>query len=227
MSVQLKISQKEFDKFMEVSRILLSNYYTQESKIKSLVKSHPTNTSKEVVDDKVRMLNGYYSTRVPRESMVKNILNISHVDKSMRNGDTSIVHLIAKTDKNYFSFATKFCALHEPNLYPIYDNFVWSLFIFLAKQGFFSEQTYSLFKYVEQSPNGYTNYKIIYEEFIQKTGIRRYCKSYRQVDAYLWGIIKVYHIYKNQDSEYQKIFSNIFSGVVSCAMWELLKIVFG
>jgi hypothetical protein len=213
MSVQLKISQQEFDKFMEVSRILLSNYYVQECKIKRFVTSNPANTSEDVVDGKVRMLNGYYSTRVPRKTknMVKNIVSISDIDSSLRNGNTNIVHLIAKTDKNYFSFATKFCALHEPDQYPIYDNFVWSLFIYLGKQGFFSEQTYSLFKNIKQSPGGYADYKIIYNEFIKKTGMGCYCKSYRQVDAYLWGIIKVYHICKNQDSEYQKIFSNIFS----------------
>ncbi len=217
-----QISQKEYEHFLGNWMKLLPQFAMQELELQEYIKLHPDNTNKQVVSQKVYLLNKFYSTRVPREIMVNNILDIKDLDKRLRAGDSSLVSEIAHVGKTYYSFATKFCSMHQPNKYPIYDSLVWSFFEYLGKQNFFSS-TYKLFNSVKNSKNGYSNYIQIYKEFIKKSNIKNFYVSYRKVDTYIWGYFQVYILYHCHQKEANDIFPDIFTGVASCAIWEIMK----
>ena len=195
----------------------------QELDLMDYVANNPNNTDREIVRKKVYLLNRFYSTRVPREEMVDHILKIDNIDIRLRNGDPNLVLEIAKIDKTYYSFASKFCSMHQPAKFPIFDSLVWSFFEYLGKCGFFSSKTYNLFKTVKVCPNGYTNYITIYDEFLLKSNIKLFYGTYRKVDAYIWSYFQVYIIYHRHMKEADGIFPNIFTGVASCAIWEIIK----
>ena len=52
------------------------------------------------------------------------------IDEKLENNVLDIVNKIAKVkisdnkEINYYSFATKYCSFHKPEIYPIYDSFI-------------------------------------------------------------------------------------------------------
>ncbi len=110
-------------------------YVFQEHILKELF----TNTSRENVDldrvlIKVSLLNDFYATNLKTScgsfKMAKHIVSLD-IDQRLRDKDLSLVNEIAlvngKKGKKLFSFATKYCSHHLPEVYPIYDGFVKSM----------------------------------------------------------------------------------------------------
>ena len=234
------ISKADYDFFLNNRDKVLFDYAVQEKIIQDYVKSNPSNVSKNVVKEKVHLLNSFYHTRVPVDKMVPNIMKIKDLDNRLKNGDHSLIKEIAQCGKDYFSFATKFCAMHNPGKFPIFDSFVNNILTYLFNNGFFAGTavqpcSFMHFKTTSKSKSAhYSDYVKIYEAFIKKSGISSFSQNYREVDRVIWGaaIIRNITLDKSQNPKrdmsglLQNIFVTVFANLASNSIWELVINVF-
>ena len=81
---------------------------------------------------KCSTLNDFYSTRIfSVYRVVEHYSKVKNLGKRMDDGDISIVEELRNVPINevgdtrdFYSFATKFCAHHNPEAFPIYDSYV-------------------------------------------------------------------------------------------------------
>ena len=123
------------------SSVLANPYYAQDERILiELFKQYPSNKKSDHIFHKIVMVDFIYSTQLKRligESGIHDLAQrISEInfDSRIKIGDTTLVNEIAgATSKNLFSFASKYCALHnrfvsQKDDYSIYDRTVAKLF---------------------------------------------------------------------------------------------------
>ena len=106
------------------------DYTTQEEAINDLFQSHyNSNKSLKNIIIKCSVLNDFYSTNIFKVYPVaRHILELD-IDDRLKNGDISLVNEIANNkisgkEKNFYSFASKYCSHHNQEEYPIYDYYV-------------------------------------------------------------------------------------------------------
>jgi hypothetical protein len=93
-----------------------------------LVSRLPLNENLEDVLLKVAAINGLYSTNIYAIYRVSQHICALHIDSRLRERDPSLVKEIAcvqvreGVERYNYSFATKYCSWHFPELYPIYDS---------------------------------------------------------------------------------------------------------
>lgn len=180
-------------------------YSIQEDVLQRLVKEYPNHKNKAAVEVKVKLINLLYSTYIlATNQMTAHICNIKHIDTRLKEGDKSLVKDIASLNINgkehdFYSFASKYCAFHNPENYPIYDNIVASVFTKLFEDNNLPPYTCTKKRNV---PNGYSrtgfksdlrNYDFyiqVYNTFMKEYGLWGKL-TYREVDAYLWGAYKI------------------------------------
>ena len=231
MSYQFKITQKEYELFHDEVRLnLLLQYSCNLAEAEQCVEEHPSNTLDSDIRAKVKLLNSLYSTRVMVEPMVKNIIDVAangDFETRLQKGDTKLVADIAQIAKrDNFSFATKYCALLAPDKYPIYDSLVWKFFCKLNDLGFFDEKTNKKFEKIKEfRSNAYSDYVEIYNEFMDKSDIRKFAKSYTDVDKFLWSAIKVYMLLKNSRVEkfLNQHLPNLLTSIIGSAIWHIIS----
>ncbi len=102
---------------------------TVEAALTKLFQYAPNNIALEDVLLKVVTLNSLYATGILATYTVAEHIHRCKVDADLQVGDPAIVHVIAKVQigakvRNNYSFASKYCAWHNPTVYPIYDSFV-------------------------------------------------------------------------------------------------------
>ena len=123
----------------------LENYRSQEGALKLLFHTFCLeNNSLERVLLKVTALNQFYSTNIyDTYSMAKHIIDMQ-IDERLQSGDLTLVNELAlitlkKKQKNFYSFASKYCSHHNPTAFPIYDSFVEKMLVRRAKVECFFE----------------------------------------------------------------------------------------
>jgi hypothetical protein len=104
-----------------------------EDAIKELFKIFPDNTDYKSVLLKSVLINTFYYTQIRAINIVARHIVGLDIDARLKQGDLDVVEQIAnvpiktkkkeKKRRNY-SFATKYCSFHQPDLYPIYDSIV-------------------------------------------------------------------------------------------------------
>ncbi len=120
--------------------------YNAEQLLRALFQKFPTNTATEEIAAKVLLLDRLYSTRIfdyKKPDFVwqvaENIRTIPDFDVRVQNGDPELVPLIYRGfERSMFSFATKYCCLHNTIIYDrddysIYDAAVHKLLPKYAK----------------------------------------------------------------------------------------------
>ena len=239
MAYNFIVTKKEYDLIIQTRKQLLPNYEVQEVDCQLCKKSHPSNSKMDDVLAKVSILNAYYSTRLDSEKMAKHLIDLAstcQLDARLSAGDPSVVRDIANIGtREEFSFATKYCALLSPDKYPIYDKYVWLFFSKLRQLGFFAKSTNKKFANVNQKGcNAYADYVEIYNEFIDKSGIRPFVINYREVDAYIWGATKMY-LLLDKKSKYtnmhpwatwlQAASASLVANLMATAIWEILSLI--
>lgn len=141
----LEISKEEIIK--QTDKILSDEVYnTTESMLWELFKKFPENKESYHIAAKVLLLDKLYSTQVFKYAgidfltkLVENIRTIPDFDKRIAEGDPTVVCEIYRGfDKKMFSFATKYCCLHNSIVYgrddySIYDSTVQKLLPKYAK----------------------------------------------------------------------------------------------
>ena len=163
-------------------------YRIQENILKQIWRKYPNNKNLKEIEVKVKTLNLYYSTNVLATNKVaKSIYSIKNLDKRLKMGDLSVVQEIAHLsledgkERDFYSFATKYCSFHNPRKYPIYDFYVQDLLYKYQKQ-----ENFYLGKITRSSITNYlkySEYKNIIDCFISYFGL--HC-SYKELDMYLW-----------------------------------------
>jgi hypothetical protein len=186
----------------------MESYRIQEDLLQRLVKKYPDHKNKAAVETKVKLLNLFYSTGIQATNkMSENILSIRDIDKRLSKGDKSLIPEIATLSfddkKRYnYSFATKYCAYHQPEKFPIYDSIVAMTFISFFEKGLLPKykccslkskvedtDTYTKAEFKEKL-KGYDFFVDVYDYFMKLYDLKGYF-TYREIDSYIWGAFKV------------------------------------
>lgn len=153
----------------------------------------------DIVKSKVATLNIYYGTCILAvSSLAKGICAIdqqTNMDNCLRNGDLALVDDIANIlpKRRNLSFATKYCACHNPVAYPIYDSLVANYLAAVIAKGNLNITGLSIpsttkTKVLNQMHANYPLYVDIYNAFMKQ--YRLTSLTYRQVDWYIWTACK-------------------------------------
>ncbi len=167
----------------------LENYILQENSLSLLFnKLCPDNTNIENILLKVSALNDFYSTNIfDTFTVSKHILNCS-IDQYLNTGCKSLVNKIAlvtinNKTRNFYSFASKYCSHHKPEIYPIYDSYVEKMLMYFKKKDKFDS-------FKKEEMKKYERFLEIIHKFKQYYNLSNF--SLRQIDIYLWLVGKEY-----------------------------------
>lgn len=187
----------------------MSNYDVQEEVIKSVVQKYPSHNSYASVEVKAKLLNLFYSTGIQAiDKVIEKIMSISNIDTILNRPsyNKKLVDAIADlqlsdgTTRTNYSFATKYCALHQPEKYPIYDSIVGAVFTKLMVNGELppyqcntgrkvkSKGMYMTMGEFRDKLHDYDFFVQVYKTFMTDYGLSHL--SYRMVDWYIWGSYK-------------------------------------
>ena len=143
----------------------MESYRLQEDLLQHLVKKYPDHKNKAAVETKVKLLNLFYSTGIQATNkMSENILSIRDIDKRLSKGDKSLIPEIATLSfddkKRYnYSFATKYCAYHQPEKFPIYDSIVAMTFASFFEKGLLPKYKCCSRKSIVEDTDTYTKFE--------------------------------------------------------------------
>lgn len=171
----------------------LDNYHLQEDALDKLFfVLCPENTNISDILIKVATLNDFYSTNIfSVYSVAKHILALN-IDKRLKDGDVTLISELQKitingAEKNFYSFATKYCSHHNPIDYPIYDSYVEKVLIYFKKRDNFS-------KFENREMKNYIRFKETLIDFRNFYGLDQF--NLKQIDKYIWQLGKK-HFPKN------------------------------
>ena len=137
---------------------------------------------------KVATLNDFYSTNIfSVYPVAKHILSLE-IDKRLEGGDVTLVDDIKRvtingSDKNFYSFATKYCSHHRPLDFPIYDSYVEKVLVYFEKKDKFG-------KFKTADLKDYEKFKSVLISFRNYYGLDQY--NLKQIDKYIWQLRKKY-----------------------------------
>jgi len=167
----------------------LENYHLQEDALNKLFfELCPKNT--DVIDIllKASTLNDFYSTNIFSTYPVAKHICTLDIDLRLKSGDVTLVRdiqyvTIGNIEKNFYSFASKYCSHHNPLDYPIYDSYVDVLLRYFRNKGDFSD-------FQDGDLKDYVKFKSILIDFRAFYGLDKY--SLKQIDQYVWQLGKDY-----------------------------------
>ena len=147
-------------------------------------------TNADVVKLKTITLNLYYSTYIRATTkLATGILQIQNLDARLQNGDLTLVDDVANVlSRRNYSFATKYCACHNPKAYPIYDKIVADYLAKVIVKGNLKGYQATSLTAATKIMKNYMDYVAIYNAFIKQYKLKRL--SYREVDWYIWTTCK-------------------------------------
>jgi hypothetical protein len=165
----------------------LADYVNQENALNKLFFNLcPENKDMSDILIKCSSLNDFYSTNIFKvHNVAKHFLN-QKIDERLAVGDLNLVMDLANIEINgkrffFYSFATKYCSHHRPDIYPIYDSYVNKLLkYFRDRDGFMA--------FKETNLKEYSKYYNIIQSFKSFYGLQEF--SVKQIDKYLWQLGK-------------------------------------
>lgn len=137
---------------------------------------------------KVSTLNNFYSTNIFSVfSVAKHILNLN-IDDRLKDSDESLVKdiqriVIKGKQRNFYSFATKYCSHHNPFNFPIYDSYVDQILRYFKKKDNF-------YSFSNEELKDYSKFKNILVQFRNFYKLNDF--NLKQIDQYLWQLGKQY-----------------------------------
>ena len=186
----LKFSNYDLEKFHKA--VLDDKKYGAENTlIKEILETYPTNTTKEIVAMKISLIDvtnstnlSKYKSKISLSDLTTAICAIEDFDKRVKNGDPTLVKEIANQDGiNLFSFATKYCCYHN---YMIYERDDYSIYDGILKS--------NLKKYIDVKENqiekwrkncDYESYHNLIGEILSNNNIDIKDKR-RKFDHFIW-----------------------------------------
>lgn len=167
----------------------LENYHLQEDALNKLFfELVPKNTGIIDVLLKASTLNDFYSTNIFSIYPVAKHICALDIDVRIKAGDVTLVGdiqyvTIGDTEKNFYSFASKYCSHHNPLDYPIYDSYVDEVLRYFRNRDSFSD-------FQDGDLKDYVKFKGILIDFRAFYGLDKY--NLKQIDQYVWQIGKEY-----------------------------------
>ncbi len=165
------------------------NYYLQEDALDKLFFTLcPENKEMSDILLKVATLNDFYSTNIfSVYPVAKHILSLQ-IDARLKARDVTLVRDIQKVtingvEKNFYSFATKYCSHHNPLEYPIFDSYVEKVLKYFRDRDCFS-------KFSNEDLKDYIHFKGTLVDFSRFYGLEQY--NLKQIDKYIWQLGKRY-----------------------------------
>lgn len=166
----------------------LENYHLQEDALDKLFFALcPENREISDILLKVAALNDFYSTNIFSVYPVAKHIQSLDIDPRLNAEDVSVVREIQKVpikegvEKNFYSFATKYCSHNRPMDFPIYDNYVDKVLChFRDQDGFAAFKTPDL--------KDYARFEEILIAFRAFYGLEDY--NLKQIDKYIWQLGK-------------------------------------
>ena len=172
------------DKWVE-----LENYRLQEDALNKLFfELCPKNNNITDILLKASTLNNFYSTNIFSIYPVAKHIHGLDIDYRLESGDVGLVVDIQKTiigekEKNFYSFATKYCSHHNPLAYPIYDSYVDEVLRYFRNRDGFSN-------FKDADLKNYEKFKDALIEFQMFYNLEDY--NLKQIDQYVWQLGKNY-----------------------------------
>lgn len=158
-------------------------FVVQEKSIRLLFdKLCPLHNDLAEVLTKVTVLNAFYSTNVYYKlDVAKRIVKLNPSDR-IAAGDTALVNELAAVlvdgkPYRYYSFASKYCSQHNPDAFPIYDDFVSQMLRHFGSVDGFA-------KFGAKDLKDYPRFVQVIRTFREFYGLGQY--SLRWIDRYLW-----------------------------------------
>jgi hypothetical protein len=122
-SIDKQKTMKEFINYIKDIR----GYFLSDRRLISYVSNRPGNRDLDMIREKImavanhNRIDYFISNGIPQH--IKNL----EVDQYLTNGDLSVVCKIAQVrtsgnDHELIEFASKYCAAHYPELYPLWNN---------------------------------------------------------------------------------------------------------
>ena len=165
----------------------LENYHLQEEALNKLFYSLcPKNNDISDILLKVAALNDFYSTNIfSVYPVAKHILSLD-IDERLKAGDVTLIGEIQKVminsvERNFYSFATKYCSHHNPLDFPIYDSYVVKVLSF-----FRDRDGFAVFK--AEDLKNYEKFKRVLIDFRGFYRLDKY--NLKEIDKYLWQLGK-------------------------------------
>lgn len=163
-------------------------YRLQESALNKLFfELAPRNDNIENILIKAATLNDFYSTNIfSIYPVAQHILSLD-VDRRLRDHDLSLVsdisHVIFPSGKakTLYSFATKYCSHHKPDVYPIYDDYISKVLRYYRDVDGFS-------KFTNEMLSDYLSFNTILHDFQLFYKLEKY--TLKEIDQYLWQLGK-------------------------------------
>lgn len=155
---------------------------TADAAVRLAFQHFPRNDALPEVLVKVVTLNRLYSTNIYDVYTVAKHICDCNIDEGLTAGDPALVGCIAnvkigqKPRYNY-SFATKFCAMHQPDLFQIYDSLAD-----LALWRYQKQDRFSTFR--RQDLWRYDRYLAVVSDFQSHYGLAEATR--REIDCFLW-----------------------------------------
>ena len=162
-------------------------------------KSHPANTNLNEVLIKVSLLNDFYSTHILDTYSVAKVIHSMNIDAKLKAGDLNLVNEIVDTidektkcNKQY-SFITKYCSFHQPNLFPIYDGDNQEILHAYKTEYNLSEFDFTKKSLKEDFKNylkeDYKNYVKAIEDYKKVFCLEEF--SYKEIDRFNWTFCEI------------------------------------
>jgi len=162
---------------------LFDDYADADAALELVFQAWPDNTHLPHVLVKVVTLNRLYSTSIfDVHGVARHIVSLD-LDSDLRSAEPGLVPRIATfqlsngKSRNNYSFATKYCAWHNPDGFQIYDSRVdEALWHYKKHYGFASFRRYDL--------GDYPTFTQIMDQFIEHFELHTFTR--RQLDKFLW-----------------------------------------
>ncbi len=150
------------------------------------------NDTIDAVLPKVILINSFYATQIyDTERAARNILTVD-ADSRLASGDLTLVDSIRRghgiktkksgRERDFYSFATKYAALHEPTKFPIFDSLVMKLLTQLDRQLKFCSH------FTQADLRDYRRYVTVIDSLIQLTNLKSF--KYKRLDQGSWVYAK-------------------------------------
>jgi hypothetical protein len=176
-SPSVELIEKYVNKFNNETRFVVV-----ENVLSEIFEKYPNNDNLRDVVVKATILNSLYSTNIYAIVRVSQHITNQKIDAKLKSGSPEVVEEIAHINingkiRNHYSFATKYCHWHQPDIYPIYDSYVDQLL-----RAYNKEHNFMQFKQTDL--RNYSKYKEIVDAFRRHYNLPR--SNLKELDKFLW-----------------------------------------
>ena len=149
-----------------------------------LIQAFPNNSDLGHVLVKVAAINGLYATAILGLFPVAELITGADIDPLLETGDPQAIEKIAKVsyaDKTRwnYSFATKYCSWHRPDMYPMFDSRVD-----FCLRSYQASDPFSKFK--QEDLWNYEKFRTIIKAFQSHYGLGGL--TFKQLDEFLYQL---------------------------------------